>query len=910
MTKCPKCSFEPVSGKYCGKCGFPVDTPLNKKVVEIEIEQAVDEKVETLPSIDELEREMKNHPDSAISYINYAKGLQKAGKLNKAFSTFRAAKTIAPDNPDVYRVGAFILEEMLRKEEAIENYFKLLEFKPGDMDAILRVSELLYDTGKKEEALEMLKKLQRKAGEHPKILIKIANVYLSLDNAEEAQKQVKQYKRVAGNTKEMYLMMGKTMLVRKFYDGAIKNFTEGIKVYPEEVGLRLGLGRAYLGMNEKGKALLEFEQALNLKSDSIEILLELGKLQSTMGMAEKSDKTFKIIKKSKLNNGECLYEISKHFSARGNYDEALNYLEHAISLSPHSKEIRKHMGEIFEKKKDFSKALDVYLEASKDIGNIRWINEGIVRCADKTGNFSDKAFAQKLLIELNDTADSWCDYGATLIRLGKFDEAKTAFERAAKLSPSSTRAYQAPELIRIEKARADGKKLAEQAKEAIKNKFFLTAKDRLTKALELVPNEPEWLELLASVALKTSDIDSAAILLAKLRTRNPDNYNFNFNLAKIYEAQGKIQLSVEILTSTLKDHPQNLEAHTMLMRLKRAQIKATRVEKEIIDAMIKNTQLELAHLRTQSNVPKLVEAYANYIFGFKTKYQDEYFNESTRLFKEICSESEDNLQAFLGLSLVKRAEGNPEDATEYIDKYIKRSTDPASLNKLAKFHENFQHYGKALNCYESLSNLFPEDGYYRKKIIEMLANLSNMGGKNELMNFLSERHKMLQDKSAKVWTFYEIALAQQLISESSAQQEEWKKRALLSWHKAVNHSSANQWIHWGAVNCQLKFLSGGERRRAIKRNIKTCERLIRENPDKAQAYFMAAECYLAENDLTQLAQAMEYLEKAWFIDSTNAEIAFRLARTSKKLGKSVLVDFIGYNMVLFEPELAFSLFRV
>ena len=919
MISCPKCSFHPVKGRYCGKCGYPINQPTKAISVDelatdisdsLETEQ---EQIQTISqeTIEKLKKTIKSEPDNPNAYIELAKAQMQTGRLEQAFSTFRAAKTICPDDAEVYRCGATILEVLNRKDQAIKTYSKLLSLKPGDMEATLNYSQLLFDNGQKEKALESLENLLRSAGNNPELLIRIAQIHLSIGNASKAQDYLSQYRKVSGETQEMFLLMGETMLKREFYDGAIKNFREGISFFPNNSNLRLGLGKAYLGMGEKGKALLEFEQALNKDPNNTFILLEFGKLQGAMGMHDQADKTFEKIERIKAANGDCYLEMAKYFLNLGNHKRAQAYLEKANELSPYDYEIQKTLGITFEKQKEFEKAIETYTAVIELAPNTTWAHEGIIRSSDKAEKFELKSKSQKALLELQtSTAEDWCNYGETLIRLGDFQGAEQAFESASKLDPTNPRAYQAPELIKIEKARAEGEKLANQAKEALAKKFFLTASERLTKALELVPNEPNWNQLYAKVSLKTAEIAQSSKLLAKLRTANPEDFQTNYDLARVYEAENKIQLAIELLSSTIKDHPTELNAHLMLLRLKRSQIRGTRLEKEMHDALIKNLQLDLAHLRKDSPIPLMVEAYANYIFGFRAKFQKEAFAQAERLFKEAQEKFGNITELVNGLCLLARAQGNIHEAAKYAKEVIKSSSDPHQLYALARLNENFQHYTEAQKCYGSLKNLFPENGIYRRKFIEMTAKISEAGSKNELMNFLSDHHNSLQNKPDQIWLLYETAIAQELMAHSSPQKDEWTKKALLNWHKAVNHPQSNHWIRWGMTNCQIKNLKGPDLRRAINNNLKECEKVLREMPDTARAYYEVANCHLAYGDLTQTDAAFKYLEKAYFLNPNDAEISFGFAKTSKTLGKSVLVDGVGYNMILLEPELALSIFQI
>ncbi len=921
MTRCPKCNSNSVSGRYCGKCGASTEADTSKKqeallnqLPDLDIEETISEPSQTQNHsalIEELENKLKKDPANVNNYLELGKAQLAAGKLQQAFSTYRASKAIAPEEIELYRLGAKILTAQNKREEAISAYKKVLKARPDDMEAILCSSELLYDTGKKSEALSYLQKLKENATSNPEILIKIAQIHLSLGNPSQAQEELSQYRKLAGNNREMYLLMGKTMLTRQFYDGAIKNFSEAIRSFPKDPEMRLGLGKAYLGMNEKGKAILEFEQALNMSPNNQNILLELGKLQSNMGMTDQAEATFQKIEKSHNQNGEIFLELGKHFITSANFPKARYYLQKSIELSPYNQEILETMGSVLEKMKLFKEALELYTESVQNNNRLPWAHRGIIRTAEKCKDFESVAISLEALTKIEQpTADTWCDLGEALIKTGEFDKSQKAFEAAAKLDPTNTRAYQAPELIKIEKARSEGQKLATQGKEAMEKRFFLTASERLKKALELVPNEPEWLMLLAEVSLKTAEFDQASRLLSKLRSQDSENFWINFNLSRIYEIEGKAQLAIELLSNALKENPQEIQGHIELLKLKRTQIRGTRIEPEMIDALIKNLQFEFAHLRKESPSPLIVEAYANYIFGYRSKSQNERLAKAEALFREASARFGEKAEILNGLALIERAKGNTEQAINLTKEWIRVSTRPQQLHKLARLHENFQQYGEARKCYISLKNLFPEDGYFRKKVIEMSSHLSSIGSKNELVNSLSECQQSIQNKPDQMWVLYEMALIQQYLAESSTQKEEWIKKSLLNWNKAINHPDSNHWVRWGMMECQLKYQKDHDKKRAINQNLKACEKILREMPDSARANFYLGKCYLAFDDLANTQKALGLFDKANFLDPELTELHLVHAKACKNLGKSVLVDSIGYNMILLEPELAQTIFQL
>ncbi len=860
-----------------------------------------------------LELELKKNPSDSASYVNLADAQLALNKKQQAFSTYRAAKVICPDDPVVMRMGAKVLEALGKREEAVEclqNALHSGDKTVYDADTISHLAELLYNSGKKDSALSWLKKLVKVSDEKPEVLIRLAQIHLSIGNILESQKYLKMYKEKAGATREMYSLMGETMLARGFFDGAVKNYSDAVKTFKEDADMHLGLGKAWLGMGETGTALKELSEANTLRPNDINILLELGKLQNTMGMFDSADDTFGKIESSKLQNGECLLDIAKYFIGLKNDIRALHFLEAARALSPFHLEVLKLIGEVCLRLKKYDNAIEVYSSAIAADPTSIWAHEGAIIASDAIGSYSVKAESQKCLLSLKDaSAEDWCDYGETLIKLGQYENSQDAFEKASKIDPTCLRAYQAPEIIKLEKARAEGEKYAKQGEAALEKRFYMTAAERLEKALALVPNNPDWAKLMAKIALKTADIEKASQLLSVVRAAEPSNFEVSYQLARTYVFLNNIQMSIELLTAITKDYPLELKAHLMLLRLKRCMVRGTRVSVDMLDSIIKNIESDLGGYRRDSAVPMLVKGYAYYIFSFKSSFQLEGLRKAEECFKEITRNYGDISEALHGLALVERVKGNVDKAVDYMKTHVHLSSDMEKTVELAKLYENFCRYEEAKKIYANLRDKYPENGFYRRKYVEMTAFIQDKTGKNELTMLLSDAHKNIISSGGSVWPIYETAIGQELASRSGDLSDEWLKRSMLTWRKAEDHPDTNYWVLWEMTRSRLKNAKGAEKTRVANSLKKLIEKNLREMPDYAGSYVAMARCLLAFNDLTNNDKALDYLQKAWFLDQSSAETGEMFAETAKSLGKSVLVDVVGYNVILSEPEIATNIFK-
>ncbi|MBF0543715.1 MAG: tetratricopeptide repeat protein [Candidatus Riflebacteria bacterium] len=967
MPRCPKCSQENVAGKFCGKCGFPLKPTFSKQSVKAPTppsENKPDEQSDSdLPEenpfdkasdlikklassgsqtgysasspelppisrppsvvpaapkevekpeiadiekddIEKLQADVKASPSSFEAYFRLALAQFKKGKNERAYSSWRAMKAISPDDLRVFNLGAKILEAVGRNDEAITLLEKSRGIEGGNIESTLLLSKLLHETGKKKESLWVLEALRNQAVSHPEIFLKTAENQLALGDYAAAQEDLSQYRKLAGENKEVFLLLGQTMLLRSFFDGAVRLYSEALEKFPDDPDFFLGLGKALLGIGEKGKALLEFERAGKKAPGRVEILLEMALLFGKMDMDEKAEEIFSKIREQKIRNGEVFLEIAKFYQQRSKNSQAIIELEKAKDLSPHNSEIIKTFGEVLEAAGDYSRALREYESFLEGSPETDWTLFGIIRAARAANEPQKVANAQRSLIKKGQaTADLWCDLGETLIRLGKLDDASSAFEEASKLDPTCVRAYQAPELIKLEKARADGEKLVAQAREAVSKKFFLTASELLERALGMVPRETAWMQLLAEVCLKVGEIGRASDLLSKVRVAKPNDFWVSHQLARVFEFEEKANHAIELLSSSLKDSPTNFDGQMLLLRLKRTGIAAKSVEKEMFAALVRNLQHELVAFQKTSPVPLLLEAYIHFLFGMGSKFEQDFVKRGEKLFLEVLGKFGEHPQAHKGLSLIYRAQGDFKKASFHIQELVKTSADPSLLYYVGRFFKNFQEFSEARKCFSSLKNLFPENFLYRRCTIESIALEADSTGKSELPDFINALQEKLRTDSGKQMVLHDLALAQRLMASRSPQKEEWLKRSLLTWNKAVALADSSPWTKWGLMEAQFETLKGPERVKSVQANLRVCEKLAREFPDIPHSHFFLGLAFLAFEDLTQTDRAVHHLEVSTFLNPDFVEGWQILGQSYRAIGKSSKVDVIKQNVILLEPEL-------
>lgn len=158
----------------------------------------------------------------------------------------------------------------------------------------------------------------------------------------------------------------------------------------------------------------------------------------------------------------------------------------------------------------------------------------------------------EILAAYPDHPRAYNNFGAVLLRSGKYDEAKKAFERATALDPS----YPTP--------------LNNLGYLYLLLEDYVQSESYLSKAAELDPNNESTLNNLRACYIVQDHYEEAAARWEKLAALAPSNARIRQDLSDIYLKLAKLDLAEKWARETAKLDPRNVEAHlnlALVMRL-------------------------------------------------------------------------------------------------------------------------------------------------------------------------------------------------------------------------------------------------------------------------------------------------------------------------------------------------------
>lgn len=334
-----------------------------------------------------------------------------------------------------------------------------------------------------------------------------------------------------------------------------------VAAYPNDERAHFNLGGYYFGQQDYPQAIQHYKKATELEPKYSTAYNILGYAYRQAGDYTNAEKAFKKYVELIPNDPNPYDSYAELLLKIGRFDESITQYRKALSIDPNF--IASHLGSAADlmymgKPDDAAAELQKISEKARNDGERRTALFGMTVLAidrgqmDKALEEIDKQYA--LGEKTNDVPAMVGDLqlkGNVLVEMGKYDEAKGFFERALKMTESSS----------LSQEIKDNAKLQHHfnlATVALGKKEFAPAKaeaDEFRKGAEASKNPAQVRqahELAGMIALAEKDYDKA---IAELRQANQQNsYNF-YRLCLAYDGKGDAASTKEFCTKAARFNP-------------------------------------------------------------------------------------------------------------------------------------------------------------------------------------------------------------------------------------------------------------------------------------------------------------------------------------------------------------------
>ncbi len=537
----------------------------------------------------------------------------EAGKFEEAADTLQALVEEYPDRADPHLNLAIVEVHLQHDSEAVTEFSKVLELDPGNNAARLALAQAELLANRPDDALRLALEYTARVKSNAEGYSTLARAYRALNRCPEAVAAYKRDLALRSGSYDDLFGLGMCELETGENGAALQDFRSAERIAPAKAEVHyqvfrlLITDRSQAGQSEAQQELAEFKRltAQDQQSAREQLLGSEANANFDQGSAEKAAEMYRRVLESNPRDANTHYNLSLALAQLGDREGELTELRSAIALDPTMTRAYNRLG-LYEMQEGHS------AEAEKDFQTVidhdPGSNDAKINLATLYGQTGRSADAEVLLRQVTQAApDSYpaqLNLGLVLAGEGKWREALVPLEAAARLQPANPRPLsllgivhgkmgESPQSVDYLKkalalspdsaeahlnlgiALADGYDLQGAAEEfAAAEKLAAgaaivhynvgrvafdqgdqqKARAELEEAIQLQPDYPGALQILAQMDLHENQPASAVTRLRRVLALQPHNGNAEYLLGRALADQGKRQEAIAEWEQALGDN--------------------------------------------------------------------------------------------------------------------------------------------------------------------------------------------------------------------------------------------------------------------------------------------------------------------------------------------------------------------
>ena len=421
------------------------------------------------------------------------------GELDKALDAANTALKENPSDPSVRLLYAGVLEALGRDAEAEPHYKQLIEDFPGKFDAYVLLSNLYVKQGKFEESLKVLKRLELVDPSESLVHYYLGRTYEMMDKYPQAESEYTKVFESDPSLTRGSVELLRVLLRNKKTEKAKALCERMLQKDPSNAVARKVLGHLMLGEAKLDEALKHLVVLEGLESDASDTRFKIALIQMEKRNYEEAIRELSLVLATKPEHSEARYYLASIYAGSGKRKEALDELFLLEKGDPMFVKARTFAAFILRQDEDLKRARKVIAEAREvepDNKNLLLYHVLIMRDLKEYSEAED-LMREALEREPKDERLLF-NLGLVLHERGASEEALTIMEEVVKLNPRNSDAlnYLAYGLIE------NGTDLAR-------------AQELASKALEIKPQDPYYLDTLGWAQFKAGKLEEAESSLSK-----------------------------------------------------------------------------------------------------------------------------------------------------------------------------------------------------------------------------------------------------------------------------------------------------------------------------------------------------------------------------------------------------------
>jgi len=295
---------------------------------------------------EDFRRVIARDPKSSAAYVNLGVVYMRQKRWDDALVELHKAESLSPDEPGIrLNIGL----AYYRKNDfaaATEPFSEALQRAPESLQARYLLGLCYFFTNQYEDASNTLAPLWPKESANLNYLY-VLSIAASKSSNSALQKQAfDQMLAIGQNTPEFHLYVGKAWLAENETNKALEEFLAAAAARPKLPLVHYFLGRTYLEQRAYPKAEAELQKDIAIEPDFAYSYEDLGILYARLDQPDKAERYYRQAIEHNNTLVNSYFGLAKLFREAGRYQEALEMLDHAEVLAPHSASVHYTRGQV------------------------------------------------------------------------------------------------------------------------------------------------------------------------------------------------------------------------------------------------------------------------------------------------------------------------------------------------------------------------------------------------------------------------------------------------------------------------------------------------------------------------------------------------------------------------------------
>lgn len=290
------------------------------------------------------------YPNSYNGHKMLAEIYEKEGGIRKAVDEYIRAVEIKKDAYDIEYKAAFLLNDLKRKDEAINILNNIISKKPDYLEATNLLGDILCEQQRYKEAVSIYSAALRYNPDNYELYYNLGLVYTMLNDFQSAKESYDKAADINHDLHNGYYCLGKISLLYRDTQLAEEYFAKAL-MGELEADAYYELAKIYMAKNERDKAITFVNKAIELDGKYVEIVkdepifliikqyinLPINVLEET-----KKDNTLDEKEKNAIEHLNDIYELTKSLSIneiKRNFAEKRKMQENQKRISSEGRQI-------------------------------------------------------------------------------------------------------------------------------------------------------------------------------------------------------------------------------------------------------------------------------------------------------------------------------------------------------------------------------------------------------------------------------------------------------------------------------------------------------------------------------------------------------------------------------------------